>query len=159
MFHSPAPLVAEAYLVLGMPWAFLTDCAIKALIYQNKVNYPIHIKLETGMKRLGFDREMLPALIQKLATQPEIKIESIYSHLADSDNPQSTFVHQQFDTYLSLAGEIEKHLSYPVLHHLLNSEGCVNFSYHFWVCNWRKILCCSFWNFYRLNYRIDQSCQ
>jgi alanine racemase len=100
---------------------------IKALIYQNKVNYPIHIKLETGMKRLGFDREMLPALIQKLATQPEIKIESIYSHLADADNPSSSFVHQQFDTYLSLAGEIEKHLSYPVVHHLLNSEGCANF--------------------------------
>lgn len=100
---------------------------IKALIYQNKSNYPVHIKLETGMKRLGFDREMLPSLLQKIATQPEIKIESIYSHLADADNPNSNFVGQQFDCFLSLSAEIEKHLSYPVLHHLLNSEGCMNF--------------------------------
>ena len=100
---------------------------IKLLIYQNKTNYPVHIKLETGMKRLGFDREMLPTLLQKISAQPEIKVESIYSHLADSDNVNSSFVAQQFDTFLSLSGEIEKHISYPVLHHLLNSEGVINF--------------------------------
>lgn len=100
---------------------------IKSLIYQNKTNYPVHLKLETGMKRLGFDREMLPTLLQKLSAQPEIKVESIYSHLADSDNANSSFVAQQFDTFLSLSGEIEKHISYPVLHHLLNSEGVINF--------------------------------
>lgn len=100
---------------------------IKSLIYQNKTNYPIHIKLETGMKRLGFDKKMIPSLMQKLTAQPEIKIESIYSHLSDADNPESSFVAQQFDRYLSLSASIENHISYPVLHHLLNSEGCINF--------------------------------
>ena len=50
--------------------------------------YPIHIKLETGMARLGFREEQLPALCQVLSHEPYIQIHSVLSHLASADTPE-----------------------------------------------------------------------
>ncbi len=101
---------------------------IAALISHSKINYPIHIKLETGMNRLGFLKADILPLIDIIKAQPEVKIQSIYSHLAESDKINSEFTQQQIDILAENAGLIQKEFSYPILRHILNSEGIVNYT-------------------------------
>lgn len=108
------------------------DDFIKELIYQNISSYPIHIKLETGMNRLGFKQEEIPELISLLQAQPEVQVASVYSHLADSDNAVSLTVPKQVSLFNELSSILLNALPYKVLRHILNSEGVVNFpQYHF----------------------------
>src|SRR5690606_21673711 len=58
----------------------------RTLILHEKSSYPVHIKLETGMNRLGFVEEELEEMITYCKSQPEIRVKSVYSHLAESDN-------------------------------------------------------------------------
>ena len=62
------------------------DQFIKELIFQGQIDYPVHLKLDTGMKRLGFELSDIPRVCEIIKSQPEIKIKSVYSHLADADN-------------------------------------------------------------------------
>lgn len=108
------------------------DEFIKSLIYLNKTNYPIHIKIETGMNRLGFDNDEVPHLLSVLSSQPEVLVKTIYSHLANSDDLTSSFVKQQADKLISVKKVFENSLPYAFECHLLNSEGALNFpEYHF----------------------------
>jgi alanine racemase len=61
-------------------------------------HYPVHIKLDTGMHRLGFMKQELPELIEYLKNKPRVKVQSIFSHLAASDDPQhDEFTHGQYN--------------------------------------------------------------
>ena len=62
-----------------------------------------------------------------MAAQPEVLVKSVYSHLADSDQGESSFNTLQIELFEKLTSQIEKALSYPFLKHLLNSEGIANF--------------------------------
>ena len=64
------------------------DEFIKELIFTGKNDYPIHIKVNTGMMRLGFEVSEIGQVIEIIQAQPEVKIKSVYSHLADSDNAE-----------------------------------------------------------------------
>ena len=101
---------------------------IKELISRSMIYYPIHIKLETGMNRLGFNQDKLAALIDTIKSQPEVIIKSVYSHLADADNPSSPYTLQQIDSFGVLCDQIENHFSHPILRHILNSAGIQNYS-------------------------------
>lgn len=108
------------------------DSFIRRLIYEGKSHYPIHVKIETGMNRLGFQYHELPSLIDTLKSQPEVKIQSVYSHLANSDDAASNFVDEQVDRFKKAISYIEERITYTFDHHILNSEGVLNFSqYHF----------------------------
>lgn len=61
------------------------DSVVKAMKVKS---YPVHIKLDTGMHRLGFMESELPELLKYLKAHKEIKVKSIYSHLAASDEPK-----------------------------------------------------------------------
>lgn len=106
------------------------DNFIRQLIYSGISLYPIHIKIETGMNRLGFNNKELPALIETLKSQPEVRIKSIYSHLADSDNIHSSFVLEQVERFQSAISYIKKYMNYSFDCHILNSEGVLNHSKH-----------------------------
>lgn len=94
---------------------------------------PIHIKLETGMNRLGFGYEEITKLIQLLNRHKKVKIKTIFSHLAGSENPD----HQQYsvkqaETFIYLSEQIMKTLCYKPKRHLVNSGGISRFpEYHF----------------------------
>lgn len=91
-------------------------------------HYPVHLKLDTGMHRLGFMQGDLEELCRIIENAPEIKIKSIFSHLAGSDDPAlDDFTHQQIDLFRDMSTLISKHLSYPVLRHILNSSGIERF--------------------------------
>ena len=63
------------------------DEFIRTLIDHSIFGYPIHLKFDTGMNRLGFKENEINALCSLIANQPEIRVEGIFSHLASSDNP------------------------------------------------------------------------
>ncbi len=97
---------------------------------KNKAShYPIHLKIDTGMHRLGFEEEQLQELIHFLQKhQQYFKIKSIFSHLSASEAPEhDDFTHQQAHLFLHLAQQIQAAFSYPIDLHLLNSSGISRF--------------------------------
>ncbi|MFM6934879.1 MAG: alanine racemase [Flavobacteriales bacterium] len=104
------------------------DELLKVLIAQEITAFPIHIKIDTGMKRLGFHPDELQALIEILSAQPEVIVKSIYSHLADADQVDASFTQQQLSIFEKACAQFEAHLSYPFFRHILNSEGIANHS-------------------------------
>ena len=100
---------------------------IKELIVQECSNFPIHIKIETGMNRLGFVNSEVKALIDLIKTQPEVIVKSVYSHLAESDVVNSEFTRNQIHLFETISAEIINNFSYSIDRHILNSEGIQNY--------------------------------
>lgn len=93
----------------------------------NDASLAIHLKIDTGMHRLGFEEADLPALITLLDTK-KVSVKSMFSHLAASDMEEhDSFTHQQVQQFLALAEQITKALPYTPLRHILNSSGIVRF--------------------------------
>jgi alanine racemase len=91
----------------------------------------IHIKLDTGMHRLGFTEEELPALLAQLREDTHLKVESAFSHLAGADEAlHNDFSRSQIQRFRQMAAQLEAGLEYPVLKHILNSAGIVRFPEH-----------------------------
>jgi Alr-MurF fusion protein len=85
-------------------------------------NYPVHIKLDTGMRRLGFEYEDIEPLCIKLKTATAFKIQTVFSHLAASDNTlHDAFTKQQADSFLTSCDLLQKNLSYPFIKHIANT--------------------------------------
>ncbi|MDR3235844.1 MAG: bifunctional UDP-N-acetylmuramoyl-tripeptide:D-alanyl-D-alanine ligase/alanine racemase [Prevotellaceae bacterium] len=88
----------------------------------------IHIKLDTGMHRLGFEEKDLPLLLRELSGAPALRVSSVFSHLATSDNPQfDAFTQQQITGFRRMSAQIQSACGYPVLRHILNSAGISRF--------------------------------
>jgi Alr-MurF fusion protein len=102
---------------------FLTTASRNGL-----VNYPVHIKIDTGMHRLGFMPEDIDSLVNKIRNQEFVKVVSVFSHLAASEDPShDNFTHHQVDVFLKTAVRINEATGYPFLRHILNSSGIVRF--------------------------------
>jgi alanine racemase len=99
-------------------------------------NYPIHIKIDSGMHRLGFYKEDMPWLIDKLRQTKAVRVASVFSHLAGSDEPQfDDFTLSQIRYFDACAEELKAGLKYPVIKHILNSAGIERFTdYQFDMC-------------------------
>ncbi len=86
-------------------------------------NYPVHIKLDTGMHRLGFVATEIAELCKKISTGETFKIQSVFSHLAASDSKaHDDFTKQQEKLFLKSCSAIEKNISYPFLKHIANTS-------------------------------------
>lgn len=90
---------------------------------------PLHLKLDTGMRRLGFAEEELPELLALLAAhRAQLPVAGIMTHLAAADDPShDEFTQQQLATFRRMAAAIEGVLGYPTLKHALNSAGIRRF--------------------------------
>lgn len=89
---------------------------------------PIHIELDTGMHRLGFDTNKLDELIDVLKKENGIQIRSVFSHLAASDEPEmDEFTLQQVSSFKKATDEIEKAIGKPFIKHISNSAGASRF--------------------------------
>ncbi len=101
---------------------------IEMLKEQNIKNYPVHIKVDTGMHRLGFDPEEIPELITSLKNTDTIKVVSVFSHLAASDEPQhDSFTAKQIQKLEHIKKQFSKTFSHHILYHILNSGGIERF--------------------------------
>ncbi|MFC2101860.1 bifunctional UDP-N-acetylmuramoyl-tripeptide:D-alanyl-D-alanine ligase/alanine racemase [Bacteroidota bacterium] len=88
----------------------------------------IHVKLDTGMHRLGFCDHDIEKLNGLLKQNPRLKVKSLFSHLAASEDPAfDTFTNEQFTRFLQMSGKITSELEYPVMLHILNSAGISRF--------------------------------
>jgi len=104
------------------------DELLHELIFQGVQNFPIHLKIDTGMKRLGFDFKELPRLMEVIQAQPEIAIKGVYSHLADSDNRRDKrFTDLQIKRFVEACNYISANYAEKFITHILNSEGIANF--------------------------------
>ncbi|MBV7531704.1 bifunctional UDP-N-acetylmuramoyl-tripeptide:D-alanyl-D-alanine ligase/alanine racemase [Chitinophaga sp. sic0106] len=87
-----------------------------------KTEFPVHIKLDTGMHRLGFMRKDIPELITVLTATSTFKVQSVFSHLAASEDPaQDAFTQQQGRLFYEMSHELQKALGYFVIRHISNS--------------------------------------
>ena len=90
--------------------------------------YPIHIKLETGMHRLGFKKDELDDLIEKLKSM-NVKVQSIFSHLSSSDVPEGEeYTLEQIDVFTKNSEYLMKGLQYQPIRHILNTSGIVSYT-------------------------------
>lgn len=104
------------------------DQFIKELIFQGQTDFPIHLKLDTGMKRLGFELQDVPRVCEILQAQPEIRVKSVYSHLADADNRRDKrFSEHQIQRFNQAVYTLSQTLNYTFDCHILNSEGVANY--------------------------------
>lgn len=95
---------------------------------QNLYNYPIHLKLNTGMNRLGFVEKDFDGLINLLKQTNLVEVASIFSHLATSDMPEERdFTLQQIQTFQKWSAYIKKQLNINPVLHILNTSGIYNF--------------------------------
>jgi len=116
---------------------------IQAVEAKGLDNYPIHIKIDSGMHRLGFYREEMANLTLRLKSQKSVRVRSIFSHLAGSDETQfDAFTHQQA-AYFSTCVEDVQCTMYEgrgtkeekILKHICNTAGIERFpEYHFDMC-------------------------
>ena len=107
------------------------DSFIRKLIDLGEKNYPIHIKVDTGMNRLGFLEEEIDNIISIIMSQPEVRVKSIFSHLAGSDKSKhNDFTNHQIELFKACANKLEEGLGYSIQKHILNSAGIENFPEH-----------------------------
>lgn len=92
------------------------------------INYPVHIKIDTGMHRLGFMPEDIDTLSDRIKNQESVRVVSVFSHLAGSEDPAlDHFTHHQVNVFLKAVSKITDATGYPFLRHILNSAGIVRF--------------------------------
>ena len=95
--------------------------------------FPIHIKLNTGMNRSGFDEQDIPQLLEFFEAERSVYIRSIFSHLAGSDEAKhDEFTLEQIHLFERMTDCIQSQFNYKIWRHILNSAGIERFpQYHF----------------------------
>lgn len=122
------PEIIDNRLEPGIPNLYTLQALCETLRSRGMKDFPVHIKLDTGMHRLGFMTSEIPALLDFLKTHDEVRVKSIYSHLAASEDPsEDAFTLGQTDMFVRNAGDITQALGYRPMWHLLNSAGIERF--------------------------------
>lgn len=94
-------------------------------------NFPVHIKLDTGMHRLGFVEEELPELIDVLRRQKAVRPSSVFSHLAAADCPDmDDYTDYQFEYFQRCSDKLQSAFNFHIQRHILNSTGITRFPEH-----------------------------
>jgi len=92
------------------------------------LSYPVHIKIDTGMHRLGFMPDEIDELAERIKGLSCLRIISVFSHLAGSENPAlDGFTHRQVEVFSMAANKIREATGYGFLRHILNSAGIFRF--------------------------------
>jgi alanine racemase len=92
--------------------------------------YPVHIEIETGMNRLGFAMNDIESLADHLQKNSFLKVQTVFSHLAASEDPQQDdYTLQQFNLYQQAVTQLKEKLNYSFLRHITNSAGIFRLPY------------------------------
>ena len=112
----------------GIPNLTSLKALCEVLSERGVTDFPIHIKLDTGMHRLGFMSEEIEELSDFLKNCKEVKVKSVYSHLAAADDEENDdFTHSQASLFVENADKLADAIGYKPLYHLLNSAGIERF--------------------------------
>ncbi len=95
---------------------------------KNQIDYPIHLKIDTGLKRLGFENDELDFIIEKISKTKSVKVKSIFSHLAVSEDlKEIEFTLKQIEEFKIISEELILKLGYRPLLHCTNTSGIFNY--------------------------------
>ena len=90
--------------------------------------YPIHIKLDTGMHRLGFEAKEINELSVRIGNSKFLEVRSVFSHFAGSDeSAHDEFTRNQIKKFGEMSEVIRSRFDYPIFRHILNSAGIIRF--------------------------------
>lgn len=95
---------------------------------QKQKNYPVHIKFNTGLNRLGFGENDLTYMASKLEHTSAIKVKSLFSHMAASEDlNEKKFTLNQINTFKDIAENFTKVIGYKPMLHMCNTSGILNY--------------------------------
>lgn len=98
------------------------------LAAQGIENYPVHLKLNTGMNRSGLDMRDLPVFLEFMDGRRTILLKSVFTHLAAADEPaEDEFTLGQLKLFTEMADMVQARFGYPILRHALNTAGIERF--------------------------------
>lgn len=101
---------------------------IKIAEEENQTDYPIHVKFNTGLNRLGFWENDVDYIISKLNSTSSVKVASLFSHLAASEDVNETdFTKNQISSFKTISSEFIKKVGYKPMLHLCNTSGLLNY--------------------------------
>ena len=102
---------------------------IKVSEAQSQTNYPVHIKFNTGLNRLGFEQNDVDYIVSRLNDTSSIVAKSLFSHLAASEDASaSNFTSQQIENFKTIALKFETKIGYRPWLHLCNTSGVLNYT-------------------------------
>jgi alanine racemase len=106
----------------------ITKAFIKLAEENSLTNYPVHLKFNTGLNRLGFSESDIPEILALFKRRKQVKVQSLFSHLAVSEDlEEQKFTENQISVFMRIVEEFEKYLEYKPLRHLLNTSGVINY--------------------------------
>ena len=122
------PEIIDYKLEPGIPNMYTLKALCEELAGRGIKDFPIHIKLDTGMHRLGFMSSELNELMDFLKAHDEVRVKSVYSHLAAAEDPaEDEFTLSQVALFERGARSLSESLGYKPMWHILNSAGIQRF--------------------------------
>ncbi|MCX4291884.1 MAG: bifunctional UDP-N-acetylmuramoyl-tripeptide:D-alanyl-D-alanine ligase/alanine racemase [Odoribacter sp.] len=107
----------------------LLEAFDRNLVKHGIEQYPVHLKLNTGMNRSGLDPEEVDALLQFFRVKRRVKLCSVFSHLAGSDEAvHDEFTRHQIQLFTEMTEKIQAAFDYKIMRHILNSAGIERFT-------------------------------
>lgn len=125
MVMSPEPSAFDAIVRYRLePEIYNIEILLNFIGFLQDDQYPVHLKMDTGMHRLGFEEPDLPELLQVLSDTAKVKVASVFSHLVGSEEGlHDEFTRHQIDRFTAMTGLISDALHYPFIRHISNTSG------------------------------------
>jgi len=127
MVMSPEPSAFEAMVKYQLEPEIYNISILKSFLNflpEQETAFPIHLKMDTGMHRLGFEADDLSELLDLLSNTNKVKILSIFTHLvASGEEAHDDFTHQQLEQFSQIYQQLTKELGYQPIKHALNTSG------------------------------------
>ncbi|MEM8569217.1 MAG: bifunctional UDP-N-acetylmuramoyl-tripeptide:D-alanyl-D-alanine ligase/alanine racemase, partial [Bacteroidota bacterium] len=128
MVMNPSPESYNKLMAYNLEPEVYSLKQFESLLFTVKDEIGVHIKLETGMNRLGFTADDMNELINLLKTNPGVKVKSLFSHLASADSDEhEAFSNEQVKRFQINVNHLKKELDINPLIHILNSPGITRF--------------------------------
>ena len=107
---------------------YLKELILTLQNYPEITDFPVHIKIDTGMHRLGFDENEIDEMLQMINACSQLKIASVFTHLAASEDvKEDSFTQSQIQKFKAVCQKIDIQIPYQYLKHVLNTTGIVRF--------------------------------
>lgn len=106
----------------------ILNAFLKLAIKIPLINFPVHLKFNTGLNRLGFCHANIPKISTLLKETTHLKVHSLFSHLAASEDlEEEDFTKNQIDDFETIAKQFFKYLGEKPMIHILNTSGVINY--------------------------------
>nr|WP_121271510.1 bifunctional UDP-N-acetylmuramoyl-tripeptide:D-alanyl-D-alanine ligase/alanine racemase [Pedobacter schmidteae] len=124
MVMSPEPSAFDAIVRYQLePEIYNLEILQSFISFVKEPNYPVHLKIDTGMHRLGFEEPDLPALLNLLKQTDKVKVASVFSHLVGSEEGlHDEFTRHQIQRFTAVADTISQSLNYKFIRHISNTS-------------------------------------